>query len=349
MSLAVQNRTVNFGPYRAILRALFLKAPDVAKSFCDSFNLDRSQILSSEVHVPQKNMETLWAHVQDIQKSQPLLLLEAASLFQWSDLGDRGWVLITAHNISTALSFFQEHFSELHIEVENVDAFALCRCFASKTTPTIMFIYFGTIFLNYLISQGVRLSATENLTLPKFSAPGDTQVETLVKERLLTDYQATISFAGDALMFRLKHETLFTVLKTADESLFQFFLHRSVKIKTKASHEFSSNTNSKLVQQIRQILLRNLSSSQFDSKNISEELGYSIRTLERILAQYHLTIRSLKQEVQREAAEEMLSMGMRAKEVAAKIGFEDVAAFSRAFHKWTGTPPSQFRKKKQDE
>jgi AraC-like DNA-binding protein len=48
-------------------------------------------------------------------------------------------------------------------------------------------------------------------------------------------------------------------------------------------------------------------------------------------------------------AKEMLSMGVRAKEVAAKVGFEDVTAFSRAFHKWTGISPSHFKKKRSND
>ena len=93
----------------------------------------------------------------------------------------------------------------------------------------------------------------------------------------------------------------------------------------------------------------NLSSANFGSRDVCGELGVSIRTMERILAEEGMTLRALKQQVQQEAAEEMLAMGVRIKEVAAKIGFEDATAFSRAFHKWSGVTPSKFRKQKSDE
>ena len=75
----------------------------------------------------------------------------------------------------------------------------------------------------------------------------------------------------------------------------------------------------------------------------------SVRTLERTLAREGISLRQLKQQLQRETAEEMLKMGVRAKEVASQVGFADVASFSRAFNRWTGLTPSQFRRQKKDE
>jgi AraC-like DNA-binding protein len=75
--------------------------------------------------------------------------------------------------------------------------------------------------------------------------------------------------------------------------------------------------------------------------HIAEALNISERTLRRRLAQVGLSYRQLLDDCRKSRALELLTADSRSlHEVAFATGFSDVRAFSRAFKRWTGEPPS---------
>lgn len=77
---------------------------------------------------------------------------------------------------------------------------------------------------------------------------------------------------------------------------------------------------------------------------VARRLHMSRRTLQRRLDDGDLTFSTVRDGVLREIAEAELRGSMLAvKEIAASVGFTDVAAFSKAFRRWVGCSPSDFR------
>ena len=77
---------------------------------------------------------------------------------------------------------------------------------------------------------------------------------------------------------------------------------------------------------------------------IAEKLGTSGRTLQRRLADEGLTFAAIVDEVRLEAAKVALSdLGMSLAHVAYFVGFEEQSSFSRAFKRWTGSTPLEYR------
>ncbi len=75
---------------------------------------------------------------------------------------------------------------------------------------------------------------------------------------------------------------------------------------------------------------------------IAEELSLDPRTLRRHLTAQGTTYRALREEVLRTLAIELLTTaGLNVTETAARLGYSNAAAFSQAFTRWTGTPPSR--------
>jgi len=77
----------------------------------------------------------------------------------------------------------------------------------------------------------------------------------------------------------------------------------------------------------------------------AELLGVSERTLARRLSARGLTYGSLVDEVRFEAAKQLLQKpGVRIGDVAASVGFEDQANFTRMFRRIGGLSPREFRR-----
>jgi AraC-like DNA-binding protein len=77
---------------------------------------------------------------------------------------------------------------------------------------------------------------------------------------------------------------------------------------------------------------------------VAQELHVDVRTLRRHLAEEDTTFRALRDEVRATLAAELLrTVGLSVAEVAARLGYSDPVAFTHAFTRWKGTPPSAFR------
>jgi AraC-like DNA-binding protein len=73
-------------------------------------------------------------------------------------------------------------------------------------------------------------------------------------------------------------------------------------------------------------------------------IGMSARTLQRRLAEHALPFSRLLQRVRFLNAQRLLSDArMRVGEIATRLGYTDAANFTRAFKRWTGIVPSEFR------
>jgi AraC-like DNA-binding protein len=77
---------------------------------------------------------------------------------------------------------------------------------------------------------------------------------------------------------------------------------------------------------------------------VAETMGTSVRTLQRRLRASGLTYSEVVQRARRSAAQRMLKdRGAGIGEIARALGYSDPAHFTRAFQRWTGSTPRDFR------
>lgn len=80
-----------------------------------------------------------------------------------------------------------------------------------------------------------------------------------------------------------------------------------------------------------------------DMEQVAAALHMSSRTLRRQLANQDTSFRALVDEVRQALAEEMLRAGgFGTEEIAARLGYAEVASFIHAFRRWTGVTPGAF-------
>lgn len=95
---------------------------------------------------------------------------------------------------------------------------------------------------------------------------------------------------------------------------------------------------------VKWLILQDLSSGSVSKSRIAAKLNMSPRTLQHKLAVRHTSFNNMVNELRREIACAYLENGgMPVTEIAYRLGFSDTSNFGRAFRRWTGQSPSDYR------
>jgi AraC-like DNA-binding protein len=98
-----------------------------------------------------------------------------------------------------------------------------------------------------------------------------------------------------------------------------------------------------LSEQVTHCIAKRLGRASIELDLVAKELGLSARSLRRKLDEESTSYRDILQAERRLKAEKMLRTGrLRVSELAAGLGYSDVAVFSRAFKNWTGLSPRDY-------
>lgn len=112
--------------------------------------------------------------------------------------------------------------------------------------------------------------------------------------------------------------------------------HRHSLVQTQGLHDLAGS--------LRVVLRAYLPDGSPDIRLAARLTGTSVRTLQRRLREQGLTYAQLLEELRHDLALQLLRDPDRtAAEVTQELGYRDPAIFTRAFRRWTGTTPSEFR------
>jgi AraC-like DNA-binding protein len=96
---------------------------------------------------------------------------------------------------------------------------------------------------------------------------------------------------------------------------------------------------------ISQLALMSLAAGQAQIAWIASAAGLSVRTLQRRLAELGVDYSSLIDRVRFDSAQVLLAdPGRNLIDIALELGYTDASSFTRAFRRWTGAAPSDYRK-----
>lgn len=107
----------------------------------------------------------------------------------------------------------------------------------------------------------------------------------------------------------------------------------------------SDSSQQSLKAKVRAILSKDVSGSQPSAEAVASRLNLSVTTLRRKLQAEQTSYQRLKDECRLEAAFHYLSCPELSNAcIAERLGFDETSAFFRAFKKWTGVTPGDYRK-----
>lgn len=84
-------------------------------------------------------------------------------------------------------------------------------------------------------------------------------------------------------------------------------------------------------------------------EKIADSLGMSGRHLIRLLADEHMSFKQIRDRELLRLAQRALGEDIRIGDVADQLGFSDESAFAKAFRRWTGMSPGQYRDQQRDQ
>lgn len=124
----------------------------------------------------------------------------------------------------------------------------------------------------------------------------------------------------------------------SEQDLEEFFKEAPYVFLVKPNNTASINA------QIRQILERGQENEMPDFESIAYQLNTSTQTLRRRLKDENTSFQEIKDQVRRDMAIYHLTQNkLSINEIALKVGFTEPSTFHRAFKKWTGVTPGDYR------
>lgn len=158
------------------------------------------------------------------------------------------------------------------------------------------------------------------------------------RERLESHFGCRVKFNADrnALVFR--SGDLDRPFVTHNEELVTM-------IGTQLESELNQrNTGKNVGDQVKAALRRSLAGKRPTLQDVAQELGLSVRTLQRRLTDSKATFQHLLESARRDLAHHYLKQpAVEFNEVAYLLGYGDANSFFRAFHQWEGTSPGEWR------
>lgn len=107
--------------------------------------------------------------------------------------------------------------------------------------------------------------------------------------------------------------------------------------------------NGDFVEVLRAVLRSRLSGRWPTIHEAAEMANLSVRSFQRKLAAVDVVFTDLFDEVRAELAAEMLEdANVTVEETAKALGYSTSSNFARAFQRWTGETPAEFRRRKQE-
>ena len=152
-------------------------------------------------------------------------------------------------------------------------------------------------------------------------------------------FQCPVEFSADSNQFFIESTALARPIVKADPGLCAVLDRHAEALMARYPR------NDTLVERVRTIIKDDLRGGQASLERIADNLGMSGRTLQRKLREHGTSHQELLDQMRRDLALRYLrEPEMAICEVAYLLGFSESSALHRAFKRWTGQTPKEFRR-----
>jgi AraC-like DNA-binding protein len=151
-------------------------------------------------------------------------------------------------------------------------------------------------------------------------------------------FEATVKFGAPANTIVMRKSRLEARMRNRSLPMALAFERKAQELEQAVTRELGISSR------VREALAAQLASGSVQMGNTAKRLGMSVATLRRKLEEEGQSFATILDDMRREVAQQYLKRDEpTVSEVAFLLGFSDVRAFARAFRRWTGIAPTEFR------
>lgn len=308
---------------------------------CRSASIDAALLTQPNTRVAASVMERLW-EVAERLTGDPDIGLHSAETYNPGALSIVGYVILSCRNAGEALDRLARYApllnEGLHVDLSAVrDSRVTCRFSAVAKFDS--FLHRSPRQMMETLAGGTVVTLRRLATNPidpvavtfRHAAPASTAEH-------LRIFGPAVRFGqpDDSVVYEAT--ALASPLLSADPALLEVFegeAHRAL-------HGLTALEGVR--GRVAACLARRLKGAVPPLAEVASELAMSERSIQRSLGEEQTSYRRLVDDVRKALAIEHLSRpGASASDVAFLLGFSEPSAFTRAFRRWTGSPPTSFR------
>ena len=281
------------------------------------------------------NIRDLWQKASEVI-DDPCFGLKAAELWHPSNFSALGYAMLASHSIRTALERMDRYYRVISDEKilelkETADGLMLTLVFSNRLHD----IPDRNIALLAVILNICRINSAEELAPVSVTF---THPEPSCAAKFFEFFKCPVFFESSTNSLTLSPKLVDEILPSSNPKLAE--LNDQVMIEYLA--ELDQNS---LAQRVKAAILDQLPSGNVTDESVSQDLYMSVRKLQRQLESAGTTFHTLLNETREDLAKKFLrDQDTSITEIAYLLGFSDNSAFSRAFKRWMGVSPSQYRK-----
>ena len=281
------------------------------------------------------SIKNLWQRAAEII-DDPCFGLKAAELWHPSNFSALGYAMLASHSIRTALERMDRYYRVISDEkmlelTDTEDGLNLTLAFSNRLHD----IPDRNIALLAVILSICRTNYAEELAPLSVTF---THPEPSCSAKFFEYFKCPVFFEASANSLILSLKSVDEILLSSNPKLAD--LNDQVMIEYLA--ELDQNN---LKQRVKAAILDQLPSGNVTDESVSRDLYMSVRKLQRLLESVGTTFYTLLNETREDLSKKFLrDQNTSITEIAYLLGFSENSAFSRAFKRWTGVSPSQYRK-----
>jgi len=303
--------------------------------------VDASQLEDAHARISHRQRLALYRNAKKLAKRSDIGLLAGARQ-RISDFGIYGFALVSSRTFGDALLFSLDHITMAGPAVRQISfrieggTLAILRSHGLDTLGDLLpfAAEFWRSSITALFSRVLEAPFPSKRMIFPFPPP----VHWRNYERL---FNCPIDFNADRMEWHFDAKVLDLALPNANPITAKICQQVCDVVMTERAGE------SEFVRRIRAACLN--SANRFPpAAEIASELGLSLRTFHRRLADENLSYQYIVDQMRRSLATELLeNTHLGIDQVAERVGFAEATSFRKAFKKWTNHAPSDFRPERQ--
>lgn len=309
--------------------------PEMGAS-ADALGLSRELFRRTDYEYSLENYFALLDHVA--AQGCPDIGFKVGSRLALTDIGALGHAVQAAPTVGHGLDLIARYFFVLaHGNIMRVHAGLDVALLSYEHTQLYQGLHIQDVemAMSYL-KNVVAVLSDRQLDSPL--AVEFTHARPLYAGQLETFFGCRLSFNRRANRLHYPKSVLVVKNPRADPSLLtalEFYLAQRIKAR---------ESENDLLAEVRHFISISLSDGGAEIGAVAHSLGMGERTLQRRLAAVGAVFSDLLEEVRRATGIEYVSYSnLSFTEIAPMLGYSESSAFSRAFRRWTGCSPQQFR------